>query len=433
MDFLKVLYIDPGTGGMLFTILFGLFGVVVFAFRAFIMKLKFRVSGGKAEKINGNKIPIAIYTDHKRYWNVFEPLLDEFEKRHQKVVYLTGSEDDPIFSKKYEYITGEFIGEGNRGFSKLNFLNATLVVSSTPSLDVFQWKRSKNVDYYIYITHNPNDITMYRMFATDHYDALILSGEYQKQQARQMQELRGYKPKDIELCGLPFLDAMKERLDSSGEIPPHEKTVLLAPTWGENGLLMKYGERFIDALISTGYKIIFRPHPQSFSTEKELMERLMSKYPDNDKFSWNRDNDNFEALRQSDILISDFSGVIFDYTLVFDKPVIYTDTKIDMSPFDAFWLNETPWTLKILPELGLKLTDDNFVNMKYIIDKCIDDPSYAAGRDKARAETWANMGEGAKRSVDFIMEKYNEVIVGKEKKKDNVASKNKNKISLKGL
>ena len=159
----------------------------------------------------------------------------------------------------------------------------------------------------------------------------------------------------------------------------------------------------------------------------------MSKYPDNDKFSWNRDNDNFEALRQSDILISDFSGVIFDYTLVFDKPVIYTDTKIDMSPFDAFWLNETPWTLKILPELGLKLTDDNFVNMKYIIDKCIDDPSYAAGRDKARAETWANMGEGAKRSVDFILEKYNEVIVGKEKKKDNVASKNKNKISLKGL
>ena len=31
MEFLKVLYIDPGTGGMLFTVLFGLFGVVVFA------------------------------------------------------------------------------------------------------------------------------------------------------------------------------------------------------------------------------------------------------------------------------------------------------------------------------------------------------------------------------------------------------------------
>ena len=143
---------------MLFTILFGLFGVVVFAFRTV------RASGGKASKINDQKIPIAIFTDHKRYWNVFEPLLDEFEKRHQKVVYLTGSGDDPVFGKNYEFISGQFIGEGNKGFSKLNLLNASVVVSSTPSLDVFQWKRSKNVDYYIHIPHAPNDITLYRMF-----------------------------------------------------------------------------------------------------------------------------------------------------------------------------------------------------------------------------------------------------------------------------
>ena len=43
----------------------------------------------------------------------------------------------------------------------------------------------------------------------------------------------------------------------------------------------------------------------------------MAKYVENPKFSWNRDTDNFEVLRQSDILISDFSGVIFDYALVF--------------------------------------------------------------------------------------------------------------------
>ena len=102
MDCLKVLYIDPGTGGMLFTILFGLFGVVVFSFRKIVMKLKFRLSGGKASKINDQKIPIVMYTDHKRYWNVFEPLLDEFEKRHQKTVYLTGSGDDPVFKKEYK-------------------------------------------------------------------------------------------------------------------------------------------------------------------------------------------------------------------------------------------------------------------------------------------------------------------------------------------
>ena len=64
---MAALYIDPGTGGMLFTILFGLFSVVVFSFRVLLMKMKFRVSGGKGEKIDDSKIPLVIFTDHKRY------------------------------------------------------------------------------------------------------------------------------------------------------------------------------------------------------------------------------------------------------------------------------------------------------------------------------------------------------------------------------
>jgi hypothetical protein len=41
MDCFAVLYIDPGTGGMLFTILFGFFGVVVFSMRTLRMRLIF--------------------------------------------------------------------------------------------------------------------------------------------------------------------------------------------------------------------------------------------------------------------------------------------------------------------------------------------------------------------------------------------------------
>ena len=423
MGLIKILYIDPGTGGMLFTLVFGLFSVLVFSFRTLFMRMKFSGGSGKNARHDEKKNLLVIYAESKRYWNIFKPLLDEFEKREQKITYLTGSKDDPVFKEKYQYITPEFLGDGNKVFSKLNLLYASVVLTTTPSLDVFQWKRSKNVDCYIYISHNPNDITMYRMFGIDHYDALILSGKYQEEQARQLEKLRNYKPKDIALCGLPFMDEMKKRLDASGEVPPHEKTVLLAPTWGESGLLSKYGEKFIDALISTGYKIILRPHPQSFTTEKDLMDRLMAKYKDNEKFSWNRDNDNFEVLRQSDVLISDFSGVIFDYALVFDKPIIYTDTKVDMSPFDAFWLKEEPWTFKILPKIGLELNDDNISDVKEIIDKCTDDPVFAQGRKEAREETWVHMGEGTKRSVDFVIKKYEEAVAMKRKKKAAAAAK----------
>lgn len=117
MSLFKVLYIDPGTGGMLFTVLFGIFGVAIFGFRALLMKLKFSLGSDKNAKINNEKLPIVIFSDHKRYWNVFKPITDELEARHQKAVYLTCSEDDPALNAKYEYITAEYLGEGNKAFS----------------------------------------------------------------------------------------------------------------------------------------------------------------------------------------------------------------------------------------------------------------------------------------------------------------------------
>lgn len=411
MGLIKVLYIDPGTGGMLFTVLFGIFGVAIFSFRALIIKIKYSASGDKNAKLNQKKIPIAIFAEDKRYWNTFETVLDEFEKRKQKVVYLTCSKDDPVFNKKYEYITGEFIGEGNKAYSRLNLLNASVVLSSTPSLGVFQWKRSKNVDCYIHIPHMASDIILYRMFSVDRFDAIILPGKYQEKPLRQLEEIHGIKPRDMELCGIPYMDVMKKRLDAAGEVPAHERTVLLAPTWGENGILTKYGERLIDALVSTGYKVIVRPHPQSFIAEKEIIERLTAKYNDPSKVEWNRDNDNFEVLRRSDILISDFSGVIFDFSLVFNKPVIYTDpSNIDTGVFDAYWIDETPWTFRVLSDLGIELNDSNIDNIKDVIDKCLEDPSFEEGRNKARSEAWANIGQGAARSVDFVMRKYKETV-----------------------
>ena len=160
--------------------------------------------------------------------------------------------------------------------------------------------------------------------------------------------------------------------------------------------------------------MIVRPHPQSFTSEKELMDKLMKDYPASEQLEWNRDTDNFDVLRRSDILISDFSGVIFDFTLVYDKPVIYTDPKFDLGPYDAWWLDTPLWTTSALPRLGAQLTDENMENLKDLIDTCLTDPQYAEGRKAVKAETWAHFGEGADRATQYLIEKYNAVAVTKE-------------------
>lgn len=408
-----LLYIDPGTGSMLFTIIIGAVSAAFFVLQKFKLKLKFLISGGKAEAASADKIPFVIFSDSKRYWNVFKPVCDEFEKRGVDIEYWTMSEDDPAFSETYAHVKPVFIGEGNRAFSKLNIMNASVVLATTPGLDVLQWKRSKNVDFYIHILHQPGDTTFYRMFGLDHYDAVLISGEYEKKQLREIEKLRGLPERETCLTGITYLDTMKARYEAGAENSAKdnsdEKTVLLAPTWGETAILSRFGEKIIQALVDTGYNIIIRPHPQSFESEKELMDKLQAKFPDSDRLSWNRDNDNFEVLKKSDIMITDFSGVMFDYALIFDRPFIYAEIEFDRSPYDAAWLEEDMWTLRILPSIGIPLKEEDFGKIKEVIDSTVNDEKLAEGRDRARRETWANPGEAASRTVDYMLEKLSEV------------------------
>ena len=402
------LYIDPGTGSMLFTILIGLIGAGIYSMKMLFIKLRFKLSGGKVKE-SFDKIPFAIFSDDKRYWSIFEPICREMSKRGKEVVYMTASEDDAALNCDYPGITAKFIGKDNKAFAHLNFLNASVLLSTTPGLDVYQWKRSKQVDYYVHIPHAASDITLYRMFGIDYYDSVLVSGEYQKDQVRSLEALRNLPAKELHTVGIPYMDEMVKRLNEAEPLPAHERTVLLAPSWGSSAIFSVYGGKIIDKLLKTGYHVIIRPHPQSFKSEAEMLDKLMNEYPESDKLEWNRDTDNFNVLRRSDILISDFSGVIFDFSLVYDKPIIYTDPKFDVSLYDQWWLKEPLWTIGALPRLGAQLTEESMDNIKELIDTCLDDPKYAESRRAVKNETWEFGGEGASRVADYLITKFNEI------------------------
>ena len=406
---LLFMYIDPGTGSMLFTILIGVLSAGYYFLRNLFMKMKFAFSGGKIKEQDESHIPFAIFTDSKRYLTIFKPICDEMEKRGEKLVYLTAEEDDPLLKEKYENVRTEFLGAGNRAYARMNMLKADVVLSTTPGLDVYQWKRSRDVQWYAHVLHAAGDVTMYRMFGIDYYDAMLLSGDFQIKQVRDLEALRGLPEKETRLVGIPHMDALRERLLKSEAEPDHETTILLAPSWGPSSILNKYGKKMIDELIATGYKVIIRPHPQTFISEKDMIEPLMKAYPETDKLIWDRNIDNFDTLNKSDILISDFSGVVLDYALVFDRPVICAETSFDNGIYDSWWLGEREWIFETLDKIGVKLTPDNMDNIKEIVEKALTDTKLKEGRDKARAESWANMGKSVESIVDYMIEKRKEL------------------------
>lgn len=399
------LYIDPGTGSMLFSIFIGIATALSFGLRALYLKLKFVFSGGTTDlKRNEKSIPFVIFSDHKRYWNVFKPICDEFENRKIPVVFYTASSDDPALLEKYDYVKTEYLGEKNKPYARLNFLHADVLLATTPGLGVYQWKRSQNVKCYVHIPHSVCDFAGYRMFALDHYDSVIASGENQLSSMRKLEKLRPtIKQKEFIIAGSTYLDAMKQRLDS---IPKNSintrKVVLVAPTWGKSSILAKFGEKFLSALEKTPFDIVIRPHPQSVISDRHILLPLQKKFS---SFTWNFDNDNFNILNKADIMITDFSGVMFDYSLVFDKPLIYTDTNFDSLPYDADWLDEPMWEFSILKKLGVQLKEEQFDEIEQVIEKTILSDELKKSRKEVRNESWQNIGKAADSTVNFLIKK----------------------------
>ncbi|MBR1523318.1 MAG: CDP-glycerol glycerophosphotransferase family protein [Lachnospiraceae bacterium] len=403
-----LLYIDPGTGSMIFTIVLSLLSVSFFFLQKVRLKIKSLIGRGGLSVQGTDHMPYVIFSDSKRYWNVFKPICDEFERRKIKVYYWTASGDDPALQSEYKYVISEYIGGINKASARLNVMNAGICISTTPGLDVYQWKRSRSAGWYVHIMHGIYDVTSYRMFGLDYYDAVLTTGQFQVDQIRKLEQRRNDPVKDIEIVGLTYLDTMKARYEEAGNEKHDRLTILLAPSWGESSILCRYGAGIIESLLNTGYRLIIRPHPQSMTSDKEIIEPLLKQYPDDDNISWNFDDDNFDALSSSDLMISDFSGVFFDYAFVFGRPVIYADTSFDKAPYDAAWLDEPMWVFEVLPKIGIPLKKEDFGRMKEVIDRAVNSEDLKRNLEEIRSSAWMHPGESAKLIVDYAVRKYQE-------------------------
>ncbi len=405
-----MLYIDPGTGSMLFTVLLGVATTGIFFVHKLILKIKFSLGRGKnvtADRSGWREF--VIFSDDKRYWTTFHPICDEFERRGIKAYYWTASPDDPALEENYNFVECEFIGEGNRAFARLNMMRADICLSTTPGLDVYQWKRSPNVKYYVHILHSATTAIGYRMFGLDFFDAVLLSGDFQIDEIRRIEKLREIPQKELKIVGCTYLDAMRKRREQKTPVQNEVTNVLLAPSWGPSSLLSLYGEKLIQSLVDTGYRLIIRPHPQSMKSEKEKIDGLMKRFPASEMLEWNFDNDNFDVLDRADIMITDFSGVVFDYTMLFGKPVIYAEGVFDSSIYDAAWLDEPMWRIRVLPDLGVPLREDDFGRLKELIDSTIKSEVFLEGRNRVREEAWCHIGESVGLVVDYLLDKRSEI------------------------
>lgn len=366
-------YLDPGSGSMLVAGLAGLVTTLLFFLKGLYYKGRGIVFGvlGKTAQDDRARHQLVFYSEGRQYWNTFKPILDELVGRGERSVYLTSDEEDPGLHHSSELVSAKCIGRGTKAYIYLTALEADVCAMTTPGLDVLHIRRSKGVQHYAHLIHAPTDVGIYKRYSFDYYDSIFVNGDHQGKSLRKLEELRGTSPKLLVKTGCLYYDEMWRQVKDLDVTPVagDSITVLVAPTWGVNGLLKKYGVRVLIPLLEKRWNIVVRPHPQSYISEGEMLESLQTELKPYPNLQWDNHNDGTRSMAQADVMVSDLSGIVFDFAFLFEKPVVTLKFDLNKLGTEAAELPWDPWELTVLDTVGRRIAETELDALPSIIEQ----------------------------------------------------------------
>jgi len=421
-DSLKtLLYLDPGTGSLLFSVIVGIASTAYFVGKDLLYRASARVrmllspqSGATVRDAQRVEHAVVFYSEGKQYQTTFGPLLQQMQHREMPCLYLSSDPDDPLLALIQDgnnpLLRAEYIGNGHMAWARLMTLRARLVCMTTPGLDVLQIRRSPHVRHYMHIVHSPTDKAFNRPYSFDFFDSVLINGPHQERVIRTLENLRSRKTKDLFSVGCVYYDSLVSKYAAACERASASRVaasncslrVLLAPTWGKNGLLSRFGSQLIKSIADAGLEVIVRPHPQSARSEAELLSRLQKETVSLSNCRWDSSADPVDAMAASDILVSDISGIVFDYAFLTGRPVLTLDFTVDKRGFEAMDLPFEPWEIVCLEVIGRQIKLEDIATIKAIIDEEVTSKDRAARIQQLRETYVLNFGCASEAAVELM-------------------------------
>lgn len=284
------------------------------------------------EQNHGTRMLI-FYSEGAIFYQYYELLIEEILRISRlDICYITSDPHDPIFRHPNKRIHSFYI---NRflvaAFSRLN---AVMVIMTITDLETHHLKRSPNVAEYIYLFHAMISTHLaYLETAFDYYDTIFCVGPHHVQEIQEAEALRALKPKTLVEAGYPRLEKIyhdHHALSSTyaRETPLPQKTILIAPTWGRHVILTTCIAELISLLGNTEYRVFIRPHPEFIKRDQSTMRKIASLLLKTPNIQLETDLLSDKNLHEADILITDHSGIAFEYAFGTERPVLFIDTPL---------------------------------------------------------------------------------------------------------
>jgi hypothetical protein len=272
---------------------------------------------------------VIIYSEGNNYWPYLKDVVFEvLNQTNLNVCYISSSLDDKGLKIIHPQLRTFYVGIGNICDMFFKGVQADFFITSTPGLNHCKFVRSTKTPVYIYVPHAIVSLHVaYKTHAFDDFDVLCAVGEHHVHEARKLEQ-ENDSPKKV------ILEFSYNRLWDIIDIYATRKTkkfskitnILLAPTWGMNGLIESgLCEPLIQDLLGLNYEVTLRPHPETFKRSNNLISIMNSKFEANQGFRLDNDMLTVDSLIQSDLLITDWSGISLEYAFGLKKPIIFAD------------------------------------------------------------------------------------------------------------
>jgi len=333
-----------------------------------------------------------------------EEIIRELQNRDQKVCYLTSSKDDPILKNKNENVRVFYIGDSELG--KMNFflrLKAKMLIMTMPDLGSYHIKRSKEFPvHYIYTFHSMNSTHMeFQKDAFDEFDSIFCVGPYQVQELRATEQLYNLKRKNLVECGYGLLDKLLKLRSSFPEkknlLKNNKKNILIAPSWGKQNLLESTGIELVKTLLDAGYYVTVRPHPMTSKKSPKTIKQIKERFEKNPDFLLDTNTSSFEQLFSSYALITDWSGIGYEYAFVCERPVIYIDVPKKSHNKEYEKIGLVPFEISIRDKIGEVVSVQNVETIPDRIEFLYSNSNNFENKiQKIRNDAIFNIGESGK-------------------------------------
>lgn len=359
---------------------------------------------------------LVFYSEGSGFYKYFESAIGELLRRSNVVIhYVTSDPNDQIFeiAKGNDRIQPYYIGS-KKLITLFMKMDADVVVMTMSDLDNYYYKRSyvrKDITY-IYMFHYPLSTHMVlHTGALNHYDEILCVGDFQFDEIRAAEKLYGTKEKKLVACGYGQLEKLYDAYQAMDKTPRETPQILIAPSWQTDNILDTCIDDVLKYLLGQGYRVIVRPHPEYKKRYRPRLDALVNRWQDyqGGDLVFETDFSGNDTIYGSDVVITDWSGTAYEFSLVTLRPSIFINTPPKINNPDYAKIGIEPLEFSLRSRVGVTIDPDKLDQLPGQVKQVLaQGERYESEILAIRNQYIANFGESGRACYRAIMDAIKE-------------------------